>query len=130
MIPPLGSSTTYQLAQRLLDASVLRQEAIAANIANAETPGYGRVDVAPDFLATLRAQFAPGQANPGQNMAGLTPRLAVDPTARSIRPDGNTVELEHELMEMSRNRVNHEFLADLIGGHIKQLRMAIKGRIV
>ena len=51
MIDPIFQSGNYQIATRLLDASALRQQAIAANIANAETPGYRRLDIAPDFVA-------------------------------------------------------------------------------
>lgn len=130
MISPVGQSVNYQLAQRLLDAAALRHEAIAANVANAETPGYRRIDVTGDFAATLRARFASSAPPSALELSALQPQVAVDPSARTIRPDGNSVEIEHELMEMSRNRVEHEFLTDIIGGHIKQLRMAITGRIV
>jgi flagellar basal-body rod protein FlgB len=130
MISPGGQSVNYQLAQRLLDAATLRHEAIAANIANAETPGYRRIDVAGDFDSTLRARFASASAPSATELAAYRPQVAIDPSARSIRPDGNSFEIEHELMEMSRNRVEHEFLTEMIGGHIKQLRMAITGRVV
>ena len=53
MIQPVANSLNYQLARKLLDASVLRQEAIATNIANAETPGFRRLDVSSDFASTI-----------------------------------------------------------------------------
>ena len=58
MIDPIFQSGNYQLAQKLLDASALRQEAIATNIANAETPGFRRLDVAAEFAQQLRARVA------------------------------------------------------------------------
>lgn len=128
MIDPVFSSTNYQLARNLLDAAALRHEAIAANVANAETPGYRRVDVAPDFATQLRASLKSG------NLAGaqgaLSPRLAVDNQARSVRPDGNTVDIENELLAMNRNAVEHEFLSEIVSGNLKQLRLAITGRPV
>ena len=57
----------------------------------------------------------------------LQPQLAVDTTARSMRPDGNTVEIEHELLAMNRNAVEHTYLADVVSMNLKQLRMAITG---
>jgi flagellar basal-body rod protein FlgB len=126
MVDPVFQSDNYVLARRLLDAAVVRQEAVAANIANAETPGYRRVDVSADFTTQLKAQLAAGQLK----LAGdtLAPQVTADPHARSLRPDGNTVEIEHELLALNRNAVEHEFLAEIITQNIKQLKMAITGR--
>jgi flagellar basal-body rod protein FlgB len=130
MIEPVANSLNYQLASKLLDASVLRQEAIASNIANAETPGYRRVDVSADFSQTLKARMSSGSPVSMSDITSLKPRLAEDPSVRAVRPDGNSVEMETELMAMSRNRVDHEFLTNLVGSHIKSLKAAITGRVV
>lgn len=127
MIQPVANSVNYQLARTLLDASVLRHEAIAGNIANSDTPGYRRVDLAPDFRTALRAQLSTGTPNPAA-ISALRPTLAEDSDVRSVRADGNSVELEAELLALGQNRVEHEFLTDLVSRHIKQLRMAISGR--
>ncbi len=126
MVDPVFQSDNYVLARRLLDAAVVRSEAVAANIANAETPGYRRVDVSADFTTQLKAQLAAGQLK----LAGdtLAPQVTEDSHARSLRPDGNTVEIEHELLALNRNAVEHEFLAEIITQNIKQLKMAITGR--
>lgn len=126
MIDPIFQSDTYQLARKLLDATALRQEAIASNIANVETPGYRRLDVAPNFATELRAQIAAG-ARP-ESLSTLQPSLTEDLRARSVRADGNSVELEKELIEMNRNTVDYEYLTDLVSRNIKQLRVAITGR--
>jgi len=128
MIDPVFQSDNYLLARKLLDASVLRQQAIASNIANAETPGYRRVEVSKDFAAQLRAKLESGPLA-GQTDS-LTPSLVEDPHARSMGPDGNTVEIERELLEMSRNMVEHDFLTELVSRNIKQMKMAISGRPV
>jgi flagellar basal-body rod protein FlgB len=126
MIDPIFQSDNYQLARKLLDAAALRQDAIASNIANAETPGYHRLDVAPDFAQQLKTRMASGDF--AKTAGDLRPQLAEDLTARSSRPDGNTVEIERELMAMNHNAVQHEFLTELISGNLKQLKMAITGR--
>jgi len=104
----------------------MRQEAIASNIANAETPGYHRLDIAPDFAQQLKARVAAGDFAATADQ--IKPQLAEDLTARSLRPDGNTVEIERELLAMNNNMVQHEFLTELISGNLKQLKMAISGR--
>jgi len=126
MVNPIFQSDNYVLARKLLDAAVVRQEAIAANVANAETPGYRRVDIAPDFTEQLKASVAAGEL-PARS-EGLRPQIIADPNARTIRPDGNSVEIEHELLAMNRNAVEHEYLAEIITQNIKQLKMAITGR--
>jgi flagellar basal-body rod protein FlgB len=127
MVDPIFQSDNYVLARKLLDAAMVRQEAVAANIANAETPGYHRMDVSPDFASQLKAQLLAGEL--GSSVDTLRPQIVEDPAARSLRPDGNSVELEHELLAMNRNAVEHEYLTDIITQNIKQLKMAITGRI-
>lgn len=128
MIDPIFHSDNYQLARKLLDMSVLRQEAIATNIANAETPGFRRLDIAPDFAAQLKARMASGDF--ASTAASLQPRLIEDPAARTVRPDGNSVEIENELVAMDRNAVEYDFLTQVVSSNLKQLRMAITGRVV
>jgi flagellar basal-body rod protein FlgB len=128
MIDPIFQTDNYQLARKLLDGAVLRQEAIATNIANAETAGFRRIDLAPDFASQLKARLAAGDF--AQTADQIRPQLSEDPTARAIRPDGNTVEIERELLAMNRNAVEHDYLSDVISNNLKQLKLAITGRSV
>lgn len=125
MIDPVFQTDNYQLARKLLDASVLRQEAIATNIANAETPGFRRLDIAPDFATQLKARVAAGDF--AETAESLQPQLAEDQTARSVRPDGNSVEMERELVAMDRNSVEFDYLSQVVTYNLKQLKMAITG---
>lgn len=126
MIDPVFPGDNYQMARKLLDAASLRQEAIAANIANADTPGYRRLDLAPDFAEQLKARVASGELS--RTGASLQPRLTEDVHARTVRPDGNTVEIEHELLAMNRNAVEYQYLTEVVSRNIKQLKLAITGR--
>ena len=127
MIDPIFQTGNYQLAGKLLDAAALRQDAIASNVANVETPGYRRLDVAPDFAQQLRASSARGELG-GASMQDLKPQLAEDTTARTMRPDGNTVEIEKELLAMNKNAVEYDYLSDVVSNNLKQLKLAITGR--
>ncbi len=126
MISPVSQSTNFALAAKLLDAAVMRQEAIATNIANAETPGYKRLDLNPDFARELEARMSRGGTV--AEIAGLHLELKPDVNARSMRQDGNTVEVEKEILEMNRNTVTYEFLTDYVSGNFKALKFAITGR--
>ena len=126
MIDPIFQTDNYQLARKLLDAAALRQEAIASNVANVETPGYRLLDVAPDFAQQLRASSARGET--GATMQDIRPQLAEDTSARTMRPDGNTVEIERELLAMNKNAVEYDYLSDVVSNNLKQLKLAITGR--
>ena len=126
MVDPIFQSENYLIARQLLDASVLRHQAIASNIANSETPGYRRLDISTDFASELRAKVEAGDLKNAST--SLRPTVTQDLTARSVRPDGNSVELERELLEMNRNSVEHDFLTELVSRNIKQLKPAITGR--
>ncbi|HEY1790764.1 MAG TPA: flagellar basal body rod protein FlgB [Verrucomicrobiae bacterium] len=125
MIEALFNQPNYLAAKKTLDAVVLRQDAIANNIANLETPGYKRVDLAPSFEAELERASASG--DPAE-MASLNPTLAVDTTATANSMDGNTVHLQNELMEMNQNAVTHSFETQLVSGMLQRMQMAITGR--
>jgi len=123
MIDRLFASRNYAASKELLDAAALRQEAIASNLANVETPGYKRVDLAPSFAAEFAARMKAG------TLAEMpTPKLVQDTLATSERMDGNNVELDKELLAMGKNGAEFETLADFVSGSLKQLRVAITGR--
>jgi flagellar basal-body rod protein FlgB len=125
MIDALFSQSNYVTAKKLLDATVLRHEAIASNLANLETPGYRRLDLAPTFDAEL--QRAAASQDPTQ-ITALQPKLAVDSSAAPVRPDGNTVQLENELLAMNQNSLHHALETQLLTGSLLKLRLAITGR--
>jgi flagellar basal-body rod protein FlgB len=126
MTEPVFQTDNYQLARKLLDVAALRQEAIASNVANAETPGYHRLDVAPAFEQQLKAQMASGNMS---SVASLQPQLAEDATAHSTRPDGNNVEIESELLAMNKNTVDYDYLTQVVSSNLKQLKVAITGNV-
>ena len=125
MITALFNQPTYLAAKKMLDATVLRHEAIASNIANLETPHYKRLEVAPSFTTELREAIASKSAD---RITDLRPHLAVDETAVSPNLDGNTVHLENELLQLNQNFVEHSLETQLITGALLRLKLAITGR--
>ncbi|HTA31737.1 MAG TPA: flagellar basal body protein [Candidatus Cybelea sp.] len=112
-------------AKKMLDVTLLRQQAIASNLANVETPNYKRLEVSPSFEAQLRQAVA-GQ-NPGE-IAGLQPELTVDTGAISGRSDGNTVQLETEMLKLNQNTVENALETQLVSSSLARLRLAITGK--
>jgi len=49
MIDKLFNDPTYAMSKAMLDVTTQKHEALAANIANVNTPGYRRVDVSSTF---------------------------------------------------------------------------------
>jgi flagellar basal-body rod protein FlgB len=125
MIEALFNQPNYLAAKKTLDAIVLRQDAIANNVANLETPGYKRVDLAPAFETELNQAIASGDTT---EMDSLKPTLAVDPNAVASSRDGNTVHLQSELIEMNENAVAHSLETQLVSGMLQRMQMAITGR--
>lgn len=125
MIDALFNQPGYLAAQRMLDAASARHEAIASNIANLETPNYKRLDVAPSFSSDLKRALTSGDT--GQ-LKSLQPSLAVDASAVSPNRDGNTVNLEQELLALNQNQLMHTLETQLVTGAFLKLRLAITGR--
>ena len=125
MVDALFNQTNYVAVKKMLDASVLRHEAIASNLANIETPGYRRVDVDPSFATELQSAIA---ARDTSGVSSLKPSIAADPNAVALRKDGNTVSLEQELLNLSQNTLAHSLESKLITGRLLKLRLAITGR--
>ena len=125
MIEALFNQPNYLAAKKTLDAVALRQEAINNNLANLETPGYKRVDLAPSFEQELQKATT---SNDSQQISSLTPSLAVDTKAKASSKDGNMVQLEQELMKMNQNAMTHSLETQMISNMLAKMRMAITGK--
>jgi flagellar basal-body rod protein FlgB len=123
MIESLFSDPNYTASKVLLDATAERHEALASNIANSETPGYKRIDLARSFTEAFNAQVKSGQVSDIPQ-----PTLEQDPDAGAVRQDGNNVQLDKELMAMSANSLQYDTLTEFVSGSLKQLQMAISGK--
>jgi len=107
----------------VIDAGIraenLRQKAIASNVANLETPGYRRVDVAfKDLLA--KALDGSGEADLNE----ISPEL-FHPENTSVKANGNDVTLEVEVGEMVKNTLRHKTYIRLLQKKYAQIEMAM-----
>jgi flagellar basal-body rod protein FlgB len=63
-----------------------------------------------------------------EGFSGLRPTVSVDQLSKPNRSDGNTVELEKEMLALNRNTLQHGFITDRISGTMARLKLAITGR--
>ena len=91
------------------DASWIRNDVIANNIANATTPGYKRQDV--DFESEFRKALKRSRYISMDDRiadiktARLNPRTYIDSANFSYRLDGNNVDIETENVTLDRKSV-------------------------
>ncbi|WP_176503345.1 flagellar basal body rod protein FlgB [Cobetia sp. 5-11-6-3] len=123
--------------QQALGLRAERQQVLATNIANADTPGYLARDI--DFSATL-AKVTAGNAAPGslalnttqpghQAASGAGLSQGADllyrvPTQPSL--DGNTVDMDVERVNFADNSLHYEASLELLTGKIQGLRLAMQ----
>ena len=110
-----------------------RQQVLASNIANADTPNYKARDM--DFKAALagatRPTAAPLAASDARHFsaaglsAGGAALLYRPPTQDSV--DGNTVELDAERAAFAENAARYEFNLTRLNQQLKGLLAAIQG---
>ena len=110
-----------------------RNEVLATNIANADTPGYKARDL--DFNAVLRQTAGGGDslrvthtrhmlangAAPGQ--APMLYRVPTQPAQ-----DGNTVDVQQEQAAFAENAVRYQASLEFLNSRIRGLITAIKGQ--
>jgi flagellar basal-body rod protein FlgB len=110
-----------------------RAEVLAANIANADTPGYKARDF--DFQAMLRQEVANTPrmkvTHPGhiQTEGGIVPPSQMGyriPNQPSL--DGNTVDTQVEHTAYAANAMEYQASLRFLSGTIKTLKTAIKGQ--
>ena len=126
LLQNLYEQENYLVAKKLLDATHLRHETLSNNLANVETPGFKRRDLPKNFSVELRRAV---ERKDFRRVKSLLPRSREDLQAKPVRMDGNTVQLDEELLAMNRNALNYEYLTQMVSGSIKELNLAIKGRI-
>jgi flagellar basal-body rod protein FlgB len=97
------SDTTQQALGAALRGAQARHSALAGNIANATTPGYVRQDV--DFHTTLRSALATGEKPRG---LAFSPRP--DPSAGTVRADGNSIDIDNESAKLAANALEYQAL--------------------
>ena len=115
---------------RAADAAWQRNEAISNNIANVDTPGYKRQDVAFDSvlqqaLGNNRYQSMDDKVA-NVNLSRLRGRAYVDYANYSYRLDGNNVDIENENVMLAENQLKYQGLISSINQEFTNLQTVMK----
>jgi flagellar basal-body rod protein FlgB len=119
--------TTQLALQGVISGATRRHEALAANLANANTPGYQRVDV--DFHSQLASALSQGSAG-ASKLDGMTFSAQQDRSAGAVQADGSTVDAEAESAKMSENALEQQAAVQVAQAriHILESAMGVGGR--
>lgn len=123
-----------KLREKALDAAWMRNEAIAQNIANVDTPGYKRVTVSfEEYLesASRKNGFKGNTTSSrhvqiGKNSDNARIRVTRDNTALSTRLDGNNVDIESEMASLAKNDIRYNALVQTISGSYQRIMTVIR----
>lgn len=129
----LGQShqASHEVQEVALGLRAYRQQLIASNIANADTPGYKAVDI--DFPEAIKQAQSAGSLNPislALTVAGHLPgQISSSPNSIPLKyrvpnqssADGNTVEMDVERAQFAENAIMYEFSLDRLKGHFMMM---------
>lgn len=137
----LNSATLKALAAGL-DTAAARHAVIANNIANQNTPGYKAEDI--DFSETMRQVLRESNAPALQarstrlghmQFAGASPMpasaaaddagTAGEGATRTMRTDGNSVDVDLEMAKMAENSLLYDAMAQLAQSNFSILKHVI-----
>jgi flagellar basal-body rod protein FlgB len=129
---------TQDLLQRAMSVSIIRQEVIADNIANADTPHFKRSEVA--FESELNRALHSHDPNPfpaaltnsrhipfyrEKDYSDVQPIVYLD-YSTSYRNDGNNVDIEKEMVDAKENALRYYALAERVKDNFNLLGIVMR----
>jgi flagellar basal-body rod protein FlgB len=126
----------FAMLKSKLSYTTQRQQVIAQNVANADTPGFAPRDLKPfSFDAALKSAGglamlgpqradAPGYIDLGGPKAGA-PQDTAAPDSE-VRLDGNRVVLEEQMIKMNEARSDYDTAVSLYTQSLNMMRTAIR----
>lgn len=109
-----------------------KQAALAENVANSDTPGYKAKDLAPFTFSDALKQAGVDMATTDvrhiipASMAGVNAKT-INAKTYETTLSGNSVDLESQMMEVSKTAVEHNMITSLMRKIDKLFNIALKG---
>lgn len=113
---------TFQSLDLALGAAGKRQEVLANNLANVNTPGYKRLDV--EFDGMLAKAVDAARAGDRSQLEALRPGVSTDDQV-AVRADGNSVDVDQEMAFLAENNIRYNALVQLTQKKIEGLKYVI-----
>lgn len=118
------------LGEKSLDYLWAKQQAVSMNIANVDTPGYKTKYVS--FEDTFRSKLhAAAETNNREYINSVIENARWDTKEtplESTRLDENNVDMDEQLIEMTRTALQYQYMLHSVNSDITRLRAAIKGQ--
>ena len=118
------------ILDKAADASWKRENLIANNIANSDTPGYKRQDL--DFQSVLKNELGNykyqnlDQKINSVDLTKLNPMIYTDHENYSYRLDGNNVDMDTEQVELASEQIKYQALTQSITSEFQRLQSVLK----
>jgi flagellar basal-body rod protein FlgB len=127
----LGNIPLFKAMMSRMSWLTERQQVLAQNVANADTPGYAARDMKPmDFAALVSQSQAAALATTDPRHIGVGG--GTNGAAESMRaadaegtPSGNAVSLEEEMIKLSDTQVQYQAVTNLYAKAMGMFRIAL-----
>lgn len=123
---------TVDVLQKSLDYASTRNNVIASNIANVDTPNYKAKDVQfKDMLANELSKTTEAKRTDPRHLPfdsdSSTGYRVFKKTGTSYNHNGNNVDIDKEMTELAKNQIYYQGLTDRINGKFKSLQTVLRG---
>lgn len=155
MLQPLLANSPIALLKQVARFSERRQDVLAGNVANIDTPGYRMRDLPlKEFQAALHSSLAMRGSSTQQGLPpgvpwtlGQPASLGNPPLMEELFPDrlfqartsegqpgitfqdANNRSIEHQMMELTKNSLLQNFALQVMTAQYGQLQAAISGQV-
>lgn len=132
----IGNLSIFSIVKKRMAWLGHRQEVLAQNIANSDTPGYKARDLkAFKFKDLVRRENAGLSMSTTEksHLGGQRKRVrdfaeTEDRKPYETSPNGNSVVLEEQMAKMSENSISYSLASELYKKHMGMIRMALGRR--
>lgn len=122
-----GMFNNMSITQSAINASLLRNKVLSNNIANVDTPEFKRSDVKFEDVLQNILNSDNGDSNIDSQLSDVKPEVVKSNSGTAMRVDGNNVDVENEMAELSKNTIQYYTLIQQMSGSFKKLSMVISG---
>jgi flagellar basal-body rod protein FlgB len=114
------------MLSRQLDEKMARNRLIASNVANIDTPGFKAKDISFETaLKSSQAQLQLRLTAPEHMPGSLAGTGQVVESKTPGRPDGNNVDLDEEMLKLSKNNIEYNTAVQFMTKRMTMMRNAL-----
>ena len=115
---PISDIPLFAMLRTRMQWHQERQRVLSENVANADTPGFRARDLVPPKFDRMTPRTAPGvtlartdashQSAAGASLGGGSSFERTRSSGQEIRPTGNAVSLEDEMIKVAANQMDYQ----------------------